>query len=148
MNDFKITITSEDLKDPAKLACVDAIVGTPFTNGCITSILKCVDTENECFIGDNIYAPVGLLSDDNYQAEDELTILYSQIKLDPRRLLFTDVEFEFHYGFASGRYSTFTGSVAVTDIVEELQYFNITTKLSAEWLKQNLKCEDLPDENS
>lgn len=133
MNDFKITITGEDLQGPAKLACVEAIIGTCFTNGSITSILKGVDSENECFIGDNLYAPVGLLSEDDYQAEEEITLLYSQIKLDPRKLIFEDVWLKIEG----------MGEMAI-DTEDNLNFIlrKDDLKLSPTWLKQNFKCEE------
>lgn len=152
MKDFKITITSEDLKDPAKLACLESIIGTCFTNGCITSILKGVDSENECFIGDNLYAPVGLLSDDDYQAEDEITLLYSQIKLDPRKLIGESVEVVRHRfderktGFivnASKSISRLDENLQMGDDTKQFFSDHDKLKLSPTWLKQNFKCEEV-----
>lgn len=62
-----------DFEDALNLA--SCYGGATITQGDTTSILKGVDVENNCFIGDKIYAPMGFTSEDDYQAiVDEITI--------------------------------------------------------------------------
>ncbi len=79
MRDFKITITSVDLKDPAKLACLESIIGT-------------TDREGFTLIGVNEDKDIFTTSDTQDDWSYKFTFLYSQIELDPRKLIGEDVE--------------------------------------------------------
>jgi len=133
MRDFKITITSEDLKDPAKLACVEAI-------------LKSEEIEGGVFVGITVTSflieAFGAFLDEHFKS---ITLLYSQIKLDPRKLIGEEVE-------CVG--NDYLGVITELDNCGEFWLYDAEDndmepfcrnqiKLSPTWLKQNFKCEEV-----
>ncbi len=136
MKDFKITITNVDMQDPAKLACVEAIVGSVTTDD-FDPILRGLSL-GECFCLENKWG-VYLCS--------EITLLYSQIKLDPRKLIGEDVDVII---FCKEPSELIEGEFIKCGYEEKLNHLHfcrgkdvIGIDLSKDWLKQNFKCEEV-----
>ena len=134
MKDFKITITSVDLKDPAKLACLESIIGT-------------TDLEGFTLIGVNEDKDIFTTSDTQDDWSYKFTLLYSQIKLDPRKLIGEEVEV---LAPTKGEKSISRVLTMNSDkrpwIKHESSGMVIrvdSVKLSPTWLKQNFKCEEV-----